>query len=59
MLGFACNRAQNYHADSEGSHVAYEAMAQATVAFREKAAMPEDWNANIRLRKKPPCVAAK
>lgn len=46
-FGIDRNRAQNYHADSEGSQVVYKAMAQATAAFREKAAMPEDWNAPI------------
>lgn len=46
-FGIDRSRAQNYHADSEGSQVVYEAMAKATVAFREQAAMPEDWNAPI------------
>jgi hypothetical protein len=47
-FGIGADRAQNYHADGEGSAVVYAAMAEATVAFRECAAMPEDWNAPIQ-----------
>lgn len=46
-FGIDRDRAQNYHADGEGSRVVYESMAKATVAFRECAAMPDDWNADI------------
>jgi hypothetical protein len=46
-LGIDFGHAQNYHADSEGSALAHEAIAQATVAFRERNAIPEDWNARI------------
>jgi uncharacterized protein YegL len=46
-FGIAPDRAQNYHADGEGSRVVYEEMADAIVTFRACAAMPEDWNANI------------
>ncbi|GHU56670.1 hypothetical protein AGMMS49975_20420 [Clostridia bacterium] len=46
-FGIDRNRAQNYHADSVGSQVVYEEMAKMTVDFRECAAIPEDWNANI------------
>jgi hypothetical protein len=45
-FGIDRSRAQNYHADGEGSQVLYTAVAKATVAFREQA-MPEDWNAPI------------
>ena len=46
-FGIDRNRAQNYHADSEGSEVVYNAIACATVAFRENAAIPDDWNAEV------------
>jgi uncharacterized protein YegL len=45
-FGIDRSRAQNYHADSVGSHVVFAAMSQATIAFRGKE-MPEDWNAEI------------
>jgi uncharacterized protein YegL len=46
-LGINRNHAQNYHADSAGSAVVHEAIARATVAFRERKVIPEDWNAPI------------
>jgi uncharacterized protein YegL len=46
-FGIAPDRAQNYHADSAGTQVLYEAVAEATVAFRDCAAMPMSWNKEI------------
>jgi uncharacterized protein YegL len=46
-FGIGADRAQNYHADSEGTQVLYEAVAEATVAFRHCAAMPQAWNKKI------------
>jgi uncharacterized protein YegL len=54
-FGIDRSRAQNYHADSEGSQVVYEAMAEATVAFRQCSAMPKDWGASIEADYKRRC----
>jgi len=50
-FGISADRAQNYHADGEGSRVVYESIAKATVAFRESAVgapLANDWNADIQ-----------
>jgi uncharacterized protein YegL len=46
-FGIAPNRAQNYHADSEGVRLFHMEVANMTVAFRKQKAIPETWNANI------------
>ena len=46
-FGIDRNRAQNYHADGEGSQVAYEAIACATIAFRENAELSDDWKKEV------------
>lgn len=47
-FGIAPDRAQNYHADSEGVELNFRAMSDAVLSFRETAAMPENWNAEIQ-----------
>lgn len=47
-FGIKADRAQNYHADSEGVELNFHVMSEAVVAFRECAAMPEDWNEEIQ-----------
>jgi uncharacterized protein YegL len=46
-FGIDRNRAQNYHADSKGSQVIYEAIACATVEFRKNATLSDDWKQEI------------
>lgn len=49
-FGISEERAQNYYADSEGSQVVYESLAQAAAIFREipaGASLPDDWSAEI------------
>jgi uncharacterized protein YegL len=48
-LGIASNRAQNYHADAAGVELNFRALSDALTAFRENAAMPDDWNADIQI----------
>lgn len=43
-FGIAPDRAQNYHADSEGVELNFRVMSEAVATFRECAAMPEGWN---------------
>ena len=47
QFGITPDRAQNYHADHEGVAVVFESVACAATTFREQAAMPMDWNAEI------------
>ena len=47
-FGIAPDRAQNYHADSEGVELNFRVMSEAVATFRECAVMPEDWNAEIQ-----------
>ena len=50
-FGISADRAQNYHADAEGSRVVYESLARATAAFREAAvceSLADDWDAEIK-----------
>ncbi|MCL2099221.1 MAG: VWA domain-containing protein [Oscillospiraceae bacterium] len=50
-FGINADRAQNYHADSEGSRVVYESLALAAVSFRETPVykpLAADWNADIQ-----------
>lgn len=47
-FGINADRAQNYHADSEGVELNFCVMSEAVASFRECAAMPEDWNQKIQ-----------
>ena len=46
-FGIAPDRAQNYHADSEGVELNFRVMSEAVATFRECAAMTEGWNDEI------------
>ena len=45
--GIEANRAQNYHADSEGIAVSFSAVNEALACLRVADEMPDDWNAEI------------
>jgi len=47
-FGISADRAQNYHADSEGVELNFRMMSEAVVTFRECSAMPEGWNDEIQ-----------
>ena len=47
-FGIAPDRAQNYHADSEGVELNFRVMSEAVATFRECAVMPEGWNDEIQ-----------
>lgn len=47
-FGISVDRAQNYHADSEGVELNFRVMSEAVATFRECAAMPEGWNDEIQ-----------
>jgi uncharacterized protein YegL len=47
-FGINADRAQDYHADSEGVELNFCVMSEAVASFRECAAMPEDWNQKIQ-----------
>lgn len=47
-FGIAPDRAQNYHADSEGVELNFRVMSEAVASFRECAAMPEGWSDEIQ-----------
>jgi uncharacterized protein YegL len=47
-FGIAKDRAQNYHADSEGVKLNFHVMSDAVSEFRTCAAIPEDWSEKIR-----------
>jgi uncharacterized protein YegL len=46
-FGIDAKRAQNYHADSEGSAVVYEAVACAAVEFRQCPTLSDDWKEEV------------
>ncbi len=48
QFGIAADRAQNYHADSEGVELNFRVMSDAVATFRECSAMPEGWNDEIQ-----------
>ncbi len=45
--GIAPDRAQSFHADSEGVRLNFQVMSDAVASFRTKAAMPDDWQEKI------------
>ncbi|WP_409344819.1 vWA domain-containing protein [Paenibacillus sp. MBLB4367] len=47
-FGISADRAQNYHADSQGVELNFRVMSEAVATFRECSAMPEDWNEEIQ-----------
>lgn len=47
-FGISADRAQNYHADGEGVELNFRVMSEAVATFRERSAMPEDWNDEIQ-----------
>lgn len=47
-FGIAPDRAQNYHADSDGVELNFRVMSEAVATFRECAAMPTGWNDEIQ-----------
>lgn len=47
-FGISADRAQNYHADSEGVELNFRVMSEAVATFRECASMPEGWNDEIQ-----------
>lgn len=46
-FGISEDRSANYHADSQGTQVLYQTVAQAVCNFREECAMPAAWKAEI------------
>lgn len=46
-FGIANDRAQNYHADSEGVELNFRVISEAVASFRETSAMPKEWNEEI------------
>ena len=46
-FGIAPDRAQNYHADSEGTALNFRVMSDAVATFRECKEMPTGWNEEI------------
>ena len=46
-FGIDAKRAQNYHADSEGSAVVYEAVACAAVEFRQSEKLSDNWKEEV------------
>ncbi len=46
-FGISADRAQNYHADSDGIEINFRVISETVAAFRESS-MPEDWNEEIQ-----------
>lgn len=47
-FGISADRAQNYYADSEGVELNFQVMNETVAMFRERSAIPEDWNDEIK-----------
>lgn len=47
-FGISADRAQNFHADSEGVELNFRVMSEAVATYRKCEAMPEDWNKEIQ-----------
>jgi uncharacterized protein YegL len=47
-FGISADRAQNYHADSEGVELNFLVISEAVTTFRECASMPDGWNDEIQ-----------
>ena len=47
-FGIAPDRAQNYHADSDGVELNFRVMSKAVTTYRECAVMPDGWNDEIQ-----------
>ena len=47
-FGIAPDRAQNYHADGEGTALNFRVMSETVASFRECSAMPTGWNDEIQ-----------
>jgi uncharacterized protein YegL len=46
-FGISVDRAQNYHADSEGTELNFRVMSETVARYRASSVMPEDWNKEI------------
>jgi uncharacterized protein YegL len=47
-FGIPRDRAENFHADQKGVELNFRVMSEAVASYRMHAAMPENWNAEIR-----------
>jgi uncharacterized protein YegL len=47
-FGISADRAQNYHADSQGVELNFHVVSDAVMMYRECAAVPDDWNDKIK-----------
>lgn len=47
-FGITPDRAQNYHADGEGTQLNFRVMSETVATFRESSAMPTGWNDEIQ-----------
>ena len=46
-IGIGADRAANYHADSRGTRVNYEAMSKAVFSMRDAGAIPDNWKEEV------------
>ncbi|NLW11292.1 MAG: VWA domain-containing protein [Clostridiaceae bacterium] len=47
-FGISADRAQDFHADSEGVELNFRVMSETVASYRESAEMPDDWNKKIK-----------
>lgn len=47
-FGITADRAQDFHADSEGVELNFRVMSETVACYREKSEMPIDWNEEIK-----------